>query len=476
VRKRPLSLVIRRAAIAVCALLLLAAGDRASAQETAAVLLRPDIEFASQAARFQPIGENYATPELPAPPPTPPQSPPSYSPIPSPPSTPPAPPSSATPIERYEYDSVTEETEAYIPAPIVEPSDCDSSTVYGGTSYGVRARQIPDNWLWGCNGSAYRTGPGTCDDWQVGCRWETSVDGMMLFREDANLDRLRSGLIDSGALVSDPIVYDQFDYAPGGRVSFIGRFPRWAGYEVQAAYEGIEEWNATIVQEKIALPGNAVPPFPPDSIEQSSLFYRSSLQSAELNVLRRFSAADRWFGGVRYIRFVDEINSFVEQEAPSPIPPDTTGTIADRHMLNDLNNNLIGFQIGGRHDLWQPLRRFTIEGSVNAGVYYNHIKRTDTMSVTTTEFTPEAVMGDPTVVNTTNLTNNVVSEPSNIAYVCEASLTGVCRLNNCWTCRTGYQILWIDGLSLAQDAFLDTGVGTRDLMFQGWHFGVECRR
>jgi hypothetical protein len=451
-------IVVQRAILTLAAILPLA--GLARAMDTSDIVLGPDIQFATQAAQFESITGNYPTEVLsPPPPPT----------GPTPPPTPPIPPqTSGAPVERYEYDSNT-----YSPAPLVDPSDCDSSAVYGGEGYGVRARQIPDNWLWGCNGSAYRTGPGNCDDWNVGCRWETSVDGMMLFRENANLESLRTGLIDSGALVSDPIVYDQFGYAPGGRVSFIGRYPKWAGYEVQAAYEGIEEWNATIVQEKISLMGGS---FPPNAIEQSRLYYRSSLQSAELNILRRFSSADRWFGGVRYIRFVDEINSFVDQQVPVPVPDGTDGTIISRHMLNDLNNNLIGFQIGGRHDLWQPWRRFTVEGSLNGGVYYNHIKRTDQMSVTTTDFTPGAAPGDPTVVNTTNITNNVVSEPSNVAYVCEAALTGVCRLNKCWTCRAGYQILWIDGVSLAEDAYLDTGVGTSDLLFQGWHAGVECRR
>ena len=58
----------------------------------------------------------------------------------------------------------------------------------------------------------------------------------------------------------------------------------------------------------------------------------------------------------------------------------------------------------------------------------------------------------------------------------EASITAVCRLNKCWACRAGYQVLFIDGVSLASDAYLDTGVDDRSLIFHGWHAGIECRR
>ena len=45
-----------------------------------------------------------------------------------------------------------------------------------------------------------------------------------------------------------------------------------------------------------------------------------------------------------------------------------------------------------------------------------------------------------------------------ISYVAEASLTGVCRLNRCWSLRGGYQVLWMTELQLADSAF--TGART----------------
>ena len=72
--------------------------------------------------------------------------------------------------------------------------------------------------------------------------------------------------------------------------------------------------------------------------------------------------------------------------------------------------------------------------------------------------------------------NNDVREYSEIAYVTEASISGVCRLNKCWALRAGYQAMLINNVHLAEDAYLGTGLEARSLFFHGWHAGVEHRR
>jgi hypothetical protein len=297
------------------------------------------------------------------------------------------------------------------------PIDADES-YYDGDSLAVG--QYPDNWLWGAGGSPYRTGPGWMDDWKVGCRWDVTVDGMLLFREDANLDKLFEDTSYTSA------EFDQFEYAPGGRVYLSSEIPHRAGYRVQAGYEGVEEWNAVIV----------------DSDDLRRGYYRSSFHSAELNFTRSMTPAWQPFCGVRYVKFDDEVK---EIEFP-PVP--------DQVNIFDLENNLIGFQIGARSLLLRPSGRCAVEGFVNGGIYSNEIKRTTLTA---------------TVYN--------VSEPSELATLAEASLTGIFRLNRCWALRAGYQVLWIDGLSLADDAFPPAaGDDTRDLLFHGLHAGIECRR
>jgi hypothetical protein len=315
----------------------------------------------------------------------------------------------------------------------------------------------PGDWSWGCGGSPYRTGPGFCDDWKVGCRWHIAVDGIVMSREDANLAGLTAAIDEDSA--GDPLVdplLEQFDYGPGGRVAFISQVPHYVGYQLHFAYEGVEEWNSAVVFPKFSpMPGSA----DLDTSEQRSLHYRSSFHSAELNFVREWHPSLWPFCGVRYIKFDDEINDLINQEAPDPT--DTT----DRLNLFDLQNDLIGFQIGGGYQFWQFGERLAIEGFFNAGVYHNKIKHTNLMGV----FTPQADGSVNAVLN------NDVSERSEISYVSESSISAVCWLNKCWALRAGYQTLWISDLHLAEDAFLDND-DDENLFFHGWHAGVECRR
>ena len=318
-----------------------------------------------------------------------------------------------------------------------------------------------------------RNGPGTCDDWKVGPIWDVTVDGMVMTRAHADLDALDAAMMEPGV----PEVTEQFDRGPGGRVYLTGLLPKNAGYQMFAGYEGIEEWNAAIVYPKVPLAG----PPPGDTTERRSLFYRSSLHSGELNFLRMCNPAWRPYGGVRYMKFDDEIWDENVQDSLPPLPGPAPVAVTDEDMLNIFNveNNLIGFQGGLKYDIWQVGRRFSLQGFMNGGVYYNRAKWSNLMKTTQTQFTADNTAtpaADESSVTSVTASNLTIIEESNIAYMGEASLTGVCRLNKCWACRVGYQILWIDGLQLAEDAYLGTGIVERSLLFHGWHAGVECRR
>jgi hypothetical protein len=376
---------------------------------------------------------------------------------------------------------------------LVAPSDVDDS-IAGRRGVRPYGGGRPDDWPWGCGGSPFRNGPGYCDTWDVGCRWDVAVDGMVMMRDDANLLALEArmrfldptGTTTDVAPPLDPLLdlfpmFEQFDYAPGGRISFTSKLPH-SPWQMHAGYEGIEEWNASVVFPKTPLPPLPQLPFPPIpdpfqlAYQQRSLYYRSSLHSGELNFVRDIcSPVWRPYCGVRYVKFDDEINDTLNQEAPPPLPPPPAGVgdpvfTTDRFNIFDIENNLIGFQIGIRHDLWRPMRRLTIEGFVNAGVYYNKVKHTNFMG----EITTEQRLGQADSIS--GVFNNDVRELSEISYIAEASLSGVCRLNRCWALRAGYQALWITDLHTAEDAYLNTGIEGRDLFFHGWHAGVEHRR
>ncbi len=373
-------------------------------------------------------------------------------------------------------------------------SGCGGGTRFGTTEPGEDPYLggSPCDWAWGCGGSPYRNGPGWCDDWKVGPVWDVAVDGMVLTREHTNLAALQAA--SAFALNGDPLsapdqlppeVTEQFSHGPGGRLSLIGKLPRCAGYRVHFGYEGIEEWNAEIVYPKFTpasdptINGNIIVASP-DSSEQRSVNYRSSLHSGEINFMRWCDPTCDPYLGVRYIRFEDEINDFINQEAPAPLagPTPITVTTVDRLNLFELENNLIGFQAGLRKDIWRVGERFTFEGFANTGVYYNKIRRTNLMYTETRQRTNDDTdtSGNETRNDVAGVMNLDKTELSEISYVSEASLSASCRLNRCWGLRAGYQFLWIANLHLADDAYLGMNGEASDMLFHGWHAGVECRR
>jgi hypothetical protein len=442
------------------------------------------------------------------------------------------------------------ESEELLPAPDnAEASGHVRVRPYGGGH--------PSDWSWGGGGSPYRTGPGRCDDWKVGCGWHVSVDGMVMSREDADLEALADEMIDNhlGAEDLEDPVFEQFSHAPGGRIMFTSQVPHYVGYQIQAGYEGIEAWNSSVVfeledfepefftavitnetvtdvdvdaaagttditttvgpggttvtvttdnagaeteteietttttsYEEGPIPLQPDDPFP-EGFEQRSLHYRSNYHSGELNFLRGTQSVWRPYCGVRYLKFDDEINDFTNQEVQPPLPfegPDNVPpgeflAVAETDRLNlfDIENNLMGFQIGLVHDSWKVNRRLAIEGFVNSGVYYNKIKYTNLTGVFTTQVIADdtsTVTVNEARVDFSNAVNNDVRELSEIAYSAEASLSAVCRLNKCWALRGGYQVLWIANVHLAEDAYLEGETEARDLLFHGWHAGIECRR
>jgi hypothetical protein len=432
------------------------------------------ITFVFPAANFQPVAAD-AYPE--SPPPEPPL---------IPPQTPPTPPQSRSssptvvtaPTEASAptrlAPSAVETSESYLTAPEYNELDCPSCNGCGGLPPGrLPNGQYPDDWMWGCGAWPYANGPGTCDDWKVGPIWDVTVDGMVMTREHTDLAALEDRMAElhatpPPALTDAPELTEQFDRGPGGRVYLTGLLPKNVGYQVMAGYEGIEEWNASLLYPE------QVDEFPPfdDPTTQRSLNYRSSLHSGELNIMRMCHPALRPYCGVRYIKFDDEIwDQSVQTMTPfPPVLPATTLSTLDAY---DVENNLIGFQGGVKYDIWNWGRRFSLQGFLNSGVYYNKAKYSNLQQEFETQWVDNAGVVNVTSDSESQLT---IVENSNIAYVGEASLTAVCRLNRCWACRAGYQVLFIDGLNLASDVYLQSGVEDRSLLFHGWHAGLECRR
>lgn len=337
----------------------------------------------------------------------------------------------------------------------------------------------PTDWSWGCGGSPYRNGPGMCDNWKVGPRWHWTFDGLVMSRDETNLPALIDQMfLNNQDGFSGPPLLEDFDHGPGGRLTITSQVPRYVGYQIQAAYEGIINWDAAIVFPKTSPVGGAGL----DSTQQRSLHYTSDYNSGEINWVT--SCDDDWhpYYGVRYIALDERLNDFLDQQAPPPLPgnpPQGPFVTTDVKNLFDIENNLMGFQVGMLHEAWCITRRCTIEGFASGGVYYNKINYQNKMGTYTTQQVADNTATPATNETLTSISNNInndTSELSEISYVGEASISGVCRLNKCWALRGGYQVLWIDHVHLADAAFLGNPNESESLFMHGWHAGIECRR
>lgn len=255
------------------------------------------------------------------------------------------------------------------------------------------------------------------------------------------------------------------------------------GYEMAVGYVGIPEWNSSIVLPVVAIPPDPGPPALVGLNERRTLNYQSTLHSLEINWQRLTESTWKPYAGVRYFVFDEDVADITTQYSTAPLAVGETAITTATQNLVEVENNLIGFQLGVRRDLWHVSRKIYLEGFVNGGLYCNFINRNDIDAVTTTsteilDDDPGTVdvdeTGDPRVI--TNRTGNTVkTERTRAAYVGEASVALVWKLNSCCALRSGYQAMYLSGLEMADDAFL--GISEREQTFvHGFFGGLEYRR
>jgi hypothetical protein len=199
----------------------------------------------------------------------------------------------------------------------------------------------------------------------------------------------------------------------------------YSNYGLQIGYEGVNDFHSTAV------------------VAGDEITYESTLNSLEINVLRRRAIPMKVFAGFRYVE-IDE--HFIEN-----FGADSEGTFVE--------NRLMGFQIGALRDAWQLNRWVTIEPFGNIGAYFNDFKRED-VDVTAGVFTEQ------------------IREFDEIAYLGEAGVTSVLRINACLALRGGYQVMAFHGVSNALETSLaaNNGFDPDTLIYHGARFGIEYQR
>jgi hypothetical protein len=306
-------------------------------------------------------------------------------------------------------------------------------------------------------------GPGHCDNWCVGPHWGIEASGLIMHRDDANLDEI------IGAIGPGPAVQDQFDYAPGARLFATGY--NCHGWGMQVGYEGMNDWDAALVY----------PDNPAVADSTRSIDYLSRFNSVEVNFLPNTPQPWKVFSGVRYLQFDEDLQFFTVEDRVIPAPADPaadTEAFVDIGLAHIVENHMLGFQLGGLRDGWQVGDRLLFSGFANAGVYHNQVKRDDVNLNITTVITGDDIS---TPLNefsqvTTVTSTTVRREFSDVSFLGEAGASVALKLTPCLALKSGYQVILLDGVGLSGDAFLNPGFDRETVLLHGLQFGLEYRR
>ena len=374
----------------------------------------------------------------------------------------------------------------------------DGSSAYPNGTFGEQLAAASQGAGGPVGGSPYRTGPGRRDAWRVGPRWRATLDGVLLFRDSADLDAILAEVEPLDPLTTLPPLElrDNFDHAAGGRVLLTSEFPQCAGYELQAGYMGVEKWAASGYWEQETIPAASLPLSDLDVQQRRSLGYTSNLHSAELNVQRATPGYLKPFAGFRYIGLdegiADRNDQFITDVLPDPVVVGGTTSFATEQTrrIAEVNNDLIGLHGGLRLEMWRPHRRLQLAGFLSAGVYCNVLDREklfrQTSAVQTKELVNVPGVGgapDTTRVDqrleTTTSRSRVAADGARVAFATEGALAGVWKLNKSTALRAGYQVMFLSGVELAENLWTAPPPITPqsdELVLHGWVAGFECRR
>lgn len=314
----------------------------------------------------------------------------------------------------------------------------------------------------GCNPTVFPwiEGPGNCDQWCVGPKWNVEVDGLMMFRDDVPWDPILAAV---GTL---PSLVTQFDQAPGARIFVTGY--NHSNFGMQIGYEGVYSWDATAAF--------------PQAGSVRTFGYETSLNSVEINFFPRRAEPWKLFAGFRYVEIQENFSDSTTVDKVIPIPADPPAAAVayvDTGTEYLLKNRLLGFQLGARRDTWQWNKWFTLESFANAGIYSNLFRRDNVARNVTTVITGDDLSTPDTnefSQQVTTVHTNVRGDFTDVAFLGEVGITGVVRIHPCVALRGGYQAMLVDGVGQGIDAFFAGGMNNGTVLYHGLQFGIEYRR
>ena len=195
--------------------------------------------------------------------------------------------------------------------------------------------------------------------------------------------------------------------------------------------------------------------------DQVDVRYNSNLQGVEANLVRCTICCDRgrsveFLTGFRYFNLADNfsLTSFDSSESSTTYNVNTT-------------NQLYGGQVGVR--LRRCYGQWSFEGTGKAGLYGNDAQQQS-----------DALLDFP---NNFEVRPAVGGDTSQVAFASDLNFTAIYQLNSTWGVRGGYNLMWLDGVSLAPDQLDFTNSSTSGtaitadstVFLHGINLGLEAR-
>jgi hypothetical protein len=191
--------------------------------------------------------------------------------------------------------------------------------------------------------------------------------------------------------------------------------------------------------------------------------YESDLHSLEANLVCCSCCYDggcggrswEWLAGLRFISFDEEFGITLID----PLESTTVYSV-------DTDNDLFGPQIGART---RHIRgRWNWEATGKAGMYVNHMEQHQAPIVDFPNFVFRTRRG---------------GADTDVAFVSDLNFSIIYQLSRVWGLRTGYNLIWLEGVALAPDQLdftntLASGRGLDDdggVLLHGVNIGLEAR-
>jgi hypothetical protein len=256
-------------------------------------------------------------------------------------------------------------------------------------------------------------------------RWAVFAGAPIMVRQNLN-----GGLVRGGALPESPD--DEVLVGPNAGVysGFQGNIIRYRenGRDIDIGFMTIGNGNRlgfdVLFQPAVLDPVGYL-----GDVSAVATQYNSNITSIEANLRLRKSDWFSWIAGVRWINLSEDLLFLAVGDQNAAAGYVTT------------NNNLLGFQLGGSAIL-AAHGRWTFNGQIRAGVYYNDC--------------------DATAAGLVEIPVYATGDANPTAFEADAQLTASLWVSDHFAIRFGYQVMWLDRVALANNQFTSQDIDQID--------------